>query len=200
MEKSFWDEKFDQDEYIYGTAPNAFFAEKLLGIEDEGKLLLPGEGEGRNAVFAARNGWEAIACDQSYIGRKKARALADKYEVSLRYDLCSVAEMPYARESMDAVGLFYIHVMPGIRPKFHKDVQTILKPGGHLILEFFHKEQLGRTSGGPKTDDLLYTVKLLREEFPKIEFSELEKKKVQLSEGAHHKGDAVVIRGFGVKK
>ncbi|HKK88276.1 MAG TPA: methyltransferase domain-containing protein [Saprospiraceae bacterium] len=200
MEKSFWDEKFDKEEYIYGTAPNAFFAEKLLSIEHSGKLLLPGEGEGRNAVFAARSGWQAIACDLSYIGRKKARALAEKYDVSLRYDLCSVAEMPYAKESMDAVGLFYIHVMEGIRSKFHKDVQTILKPGGHLILEFFHKEQLGRNSGGPKTEDMLYTVEQLQEEFPKIEFSELKKEKVQLSEGAHHKGEAVVIRGFGVKK
>ncbi|HRP00579.1 MAG TPA: hypothetical protein PLN54_14190, partial [Flavobacteriales bacterium] len=62
--KEFWDERYGAEEYAYGTAPNAWFAEQLKGLMP-GSLLLPAEGEGRNAVPAARLGWKVTAFDLS---------------------------------------------------------------------------------------------------------------------------------------
>lgn len=44
----------------YGTEPNAFFKAQLDQLTP-GRLLLPAEGEGRNAVYAAKKGWEVAA-------------------------------------------------------------------------------------------------------------------------------------------
>ena len=74
---NFWDERYSTDEFIYGKEPNEFFRENLLKIRP-GKLFLPGEGEGRNAVFAAKNGWTVDATDQSEIGKLKALKLASE--------------------------------------------------------------------------------------------------------------------------
>ena len=48
----FWNEKYGRSEYLYGKAPNTFFVEKLNELQ-KGSILLPAEGEGRNAVYAA---------------------------------------------------------------------------------------------------------------------------------------------------
>jgi SAM-dependent methyltransferase len=199
MEPNFWDERFTGEEYIYGKAPNTFIKECIDRLLP-GSILFPGEGEGRNAVYAAEKGFDVTACDQSVVGRKKAQELAALKQVRMTYDLCSVVEMPYAQSSFDAIALSYIHVLPDIRPRFHSMVQRILKPGGHLVFEFFHPEQLGNSSGGPKREDMLYTTEMMKEEFPKVVFSILKKETVILNEGTHHSGEAVVIRGFGVKK
>ncbi|WP_170982756.1 hypothetical protein [Dyadobacter frigoris] len=45
-----WDERYGSEKYIYGTTPNLWFKENL-SLLSPGSLLLPAEGEGRNAVF-----------------------------------------------------------------------------------------------------------------------------------------------------
>lgn len=57
--KDFWYERFSENIYIYGLHPNAFFKQELLKISS-GKILLPAEGEGRNAIFAAQKGWDVL--------------------------------------------------------------------------------------------------------------------------------------------
>ena len=76
--KQFWDERYGDDEYAYGTKPNTWFAEQLARMA-QGRLLLPAEGEGRNAVYAAKLGWEVTAFDISAAGRDKAMRLAEKH-------------------------------------------------------------------------------------------------------------------------
>ena len=62
FDSKFWDERFAAEEYIYGTEPNKFFREQLDKLPP-GKILLLGEGEGRNAVYAAKSGWLVHAVD-----------------------------------------------------------------------------------------------------------------------------------------
>ena len=60
--KEFWNERYSQEAYAYGTEPNAFFKSRIDQLSP-GKLLLPAEGEGRNAVYAATKGFEVSAYD-----------------------------------------------------------------------------------------------------------------------------------------
>ena len=70
---SFWNERYSTNEYAYGTEPNEFFKSVLSKLE-VGKLLLPGEGEGRNAVYAAKQGWHVTAFDTSIAGKTKLKS------------------------------------------------------------------------------------------------------------------------------
>ena len=72
-----WNERFSTNEYIYGTNPNKFFKEQIDKI-NPGRLLLLGEGEGRNSVYAATKGWIIDAVDFSQTAKDKALMLAKK--------------------------------------------------------------------------------------------------------------------------
>ena len=60
------------EEYAYGITPNVFFKETIENYDLKGEILLPAEGEGRNAVYAAKNGLKVTAFDISREGKNKA--------------------------------------------------------------------------------------------------------------------------------
>lgn len=194
-----WDSRYGTEEFVYGKEPNVFFA-RSLGPLNPGKLLLPGEGEGRNAVYAASLGWEVDAFDQSKVGAEKAKSLAGEREVNIAYRVCDIENFPFEKGVYDAVGLVYFHAPAPLRKMLHKKVVESLKPGGQVILEAFHTTQLGRESGGPQNLDLLYSMEMLQEDFGSLEAEEMEETEVDLDEGLFHGGPAKVLRFRGRKK
>lgn len=194
----FWNKRYSTEAYAYGKEPNAFFSAQLEKTSP-GKILLPGEGEGRNAVYAATKGWAVDAFDQSDNGRDKALALASEAGVEINYSVCSVEDFPYLQNRYDAVGLIYFHTDGPSREKLHRKVYESLKPGGSIFLEAFHKEQLNNNTGGPKSLDLLFDEEILSGDFSRLEILMLEKQQITLNEGLFHQGQASVIRFHGVK-
>jgi SAM-dependent methyltransferase len=191
---SFWDQRFALEGFAYGTEPNRFLVEQLGRLEP-GRLLLPGEGEGRNAVWAASYGWQVTAVDASTVGRSKALALAAEHGVELDYrlqDLCENLEDDL--RSFDVIALVFVHLPDARRRGFHAELGRRLRPGGTLVLEGFAKDQLGRTSGGPKDLDLLFAPDDLRTDFAGLDITELGQHEVELAEGRYHNGQAAVIR------
>lgn len=69
--KKLWDSRYSNLNYAYGIEPNKFFKEVLDKNNFTGKILLPAEGEGRNAVYAAKKGLDVTAFDISIEGKKK---------------------------------------------------------------------------------------------------------------------------------
>ncbi len=195
--KEIWNERYSHPEFAYGKAPNAFFASQLESIPP-GKLLLPAEGEGRNAVYAAGKGWEVTAFDFSEEGYKKAMAYAAHQRVTVNYTVCDAQNFSSA-ESFDALGLIYAHFSSAERKVLFERFAGMLKPGGWLILEAYSKKQLGRTSGGPNDPDMLYEVKEMQALLPGIKFTRCGEVTVQLDEGPYHQGEAVVLRLVGRK-
>jgi hypothetical protein len=70
MANEFGYKRYSGKEYAYGTLPNKYFNQQIDKFKP-GKLLLPGEGKGRKAGYAAKMGWKVTAIDQSIIGKKK---------------------------------------------------------------------------------------------------------------------------------
>ena len=194
----FWNERFAQPVYIYGKAPNVFFAEQLIKLT-KGNLLLPAEGEGRNAVYAAIKGWTVTAFDYSEEAKKKALDLAREYDVEIDYQLTNVNDI-IIKDKYDAIALIYAHFDVKERSSFFYKLEDSILKGGHLLIEVFSKNQLGRESGGPKNLDLLYSKDEIKSLFPNLDFINLEETKVMLNEGSFHQGEAAVIRAVGVKR
>ena len=194
----FWNEKFSTDEYIYGKEPNKFFKEQIDKLKP-GRLLLLGEGEGRNSVYAAIKGWEVDAVDFSQIAKKKALKLSKKNNVKINYTISNLADFIPTENFYTAVGLVFIHLKPESRRIVHKRIINALKKNGHIILEAFEKEQLGKDSGGPQNLDMLYSKEELEYDFKDLRIHLLEKETVFLDEGDKHKGNASVIKFVGEK-
>jgi len=193
MSKEMWDQRYADEEYVYGTAPNEFFKQELDKLAP-GKILLPAEGEGRNAVYAAENGWDVWAFDQSEEGMKKALRLASRHNVTIDYHLQDLETIACPENYYDAIALVFVHSHHLKRQAIHRNLIRFLKPGGILILIGYSKEQLQYGSGGPKEESMLFSLDEISEDFSILKIMSLVKLETQIDEGNFHIGKASVIQ------
>jgi SAM-dependent methyltransferase len=196
--KSFWDIRYASVGYSYGVLPNVFLKEQLH-LLPFGKILFLGEGEGRNAVYAAQHGWVVSAVDLSEEGRNKALNLASEKSVSIDYLVGDASTVEFEENSFDAIALIYAHFPESIRKIIHRKAIAWLKPGGKIILEAFRPEQLHFKSGGPKEVSMLFTKALLENDFDDLTIYQLDTLNTILNEGDFHQGEAAIIRLVAIK-
>ncbi len=196
--KETWNERYRQFGFVYGKVANEFLVKQLTLLKP-GKILFPAEGEGRNAVFAASHGWQVTAFDFSEEGKNKAMAYAASVGVTINYQVCDAVDFK-TEQQYAALALIYSHFGGDQRNTLFPRFTSFLKPGGTLITEVFGKNQLGRSSGGPKDLELLYSIDEMQKLFPTIRFSQCQEELIVLNEGACHQGEAVVIRLVGRKQ
>lgn len=191
---TFWDQAFDTPHFKYGTAPNAFVRDQAHRLPPAARVLVPGDGEGRNGVWLAAQGHAVLSVDASAVGLRKARQLAQQQGVPLQTELADLAAWQPAPGGFDGVVLTFVHLPPGMRRAVHQRLAAALRPGGWLILEAFTPEQLRYASGGPKDVDMLYTLENLRADFAGLHEQLAWAGQVQLDEGPGHQGPAQVVR------
>jgi SAM-dependent methyltransferase len=196
---NFWDKQYSAVEgYKYGTRPNAFLMAEAHRLPRHARVLVPGDGEGRNGVWLASQGHEVLTVDISEIGVARSRALASEHGVRVDTLVADLKTWTPPPGAFDAVVLMYLHMPPAMRTAVHRNVATALRPGGLLMLEAFHPAQLGRASGGPKEIDLLYALEDIRADFRQVLDEESgEELEVLLDEGPGHQGMAMVTRYRG---
>ncbi len=203
MNAARWNERYGAEAYVYGTEPNQFFKEQLDQLAP-GRILLPADGEGRNAVYAATQGWEVFAFDQSKAGQEKALALADQQGVTITYDVFDSPQLPYLTAHFDAIALIYAHFQPEIRSIFHRKFAELVRPGGIIILEAFNKghipyKQANPSVGGPGNLQVLMSLEELQDDFAGFNLVMGADEVIELAEGDYHRGQGSVVRYIGKK-
>jgi 2-polyprenyl-3-methyl-5-hydroxy-6-metoxy-1,4-benzoquinol methylase len=202
--KEKWDERYRQEEFAYGEEPNVYLKKNLVKLP-VGSILFPAEGEGRNAVHAARQGWKTYAFDQSVEGQKKALALATKHAISIEYHVTDTFSLPYQKHQFEVIALIYAHFPAAQKSAFHKILIDLLTPGGIIIFEAFSKKHLEYVTqnekvGGPKDLAMLFSIDEIKSDFEHFEVIELLEQEIELNEGLYHNGKGSVIRFIGRKK
>jgi SAM-dependent methyltransferase len=197
MDKILWNTRYSEQETLYGQQPNRFF-KSFIDTHREGTILLPAEGEGRNAVYAAGKNWKVDAFDYSEVAKEKTLHFAQEKNLSINYQLQNIEEFK-AGKKYDAIGLIYVHLPKHIRQLFHKEIHNSLRSGGFLIFEAFAKEQINFESGGPKDLSLLYDAPSICNDFPFLHVLSCGQKEIELDEGVFHKGKAAVLQLIGQK-
>ncbi|MBN2485274.1 MAG: class I SAM-dependent methyltransferase [Bacteroidales bacterium] len=196
--RELWNARYNSEEYVYGVSPNLFFESQLLNYKP-GNLLLPAEGEGRNAVFAASLSWKVYAFDFSEEARRKALKLANKNKVLINYALCSFDDIEYDEAFFDCIALIYAHQPSEKRKIYHQKLLKYLKPGGTIILEAFSKKQVNFDTGGPKNIDMLFSLSDLECDFNELSSYDIKEERIFLEEGLSHTGMASIVRMIGTK-
>lgn len=198
----FWDERYASTNYIYGENPNNYLVDKLKDL-NTGKILFAADGEGRNSVYAAIQGFNVYSFDMSKEGKIKAEKLADKNNVKINYKLGNVQDINYENEYFDVLAMIYSHFPADIKFVANNKLTEFLKIGGYLIFELFSKKQIEyqkeHKSGGPNNIDMLYSVQEIKDNFKNFEIIELKEEEINLDEGEYHNGLGSVIRFFGKK-
>lgn len=194
MNSDFWNSRFSQPGYTYGTEPNAFLVSQKDYFKPGMKALAVADGEGRNGVWLAQQGLEVVSVDGSEVGLRKARELAKSRGVTIRTELAELTNWVWPENEFDIVVAIFIHFPPEHRARMHEKMLGALRPGGLLLLEAFTPEQLEYKTGGPPVAEMLYTAEVLRKDFTGGEIVRLEEGLTELQEGPGHRGKAAVVR------
>ena len=194
-----WDQRYSAPEYFYGSEPNDFLVEQSHRIPVGGSVLCLAEGEGRNAVYLAQQGYAVTGVDGSSVGLEKAQRLASERGVSITTVVSDLAAYDMGTTRWDAIVSIWCHLPQPLRTQVHQRAVEALRPGGVLILEAYNPNQLEYKTGGPPTVDLLMTVDDLRTEFAGLNLEIAHEIVRDVREGAGHHGMSAVTQVVGVK-
>ena len=139
-----WNKKYQGEELASNKNPNAFLKKHLSSLE-KGVALDLASGEGRNAVFLAKNGWKVDAVDISPVGLKKARKLAKVAGVTINFLQADLDSHPIAKGKYDLISVFYFwdtRLVPRLKRG--------LKKGGRVLFETYTLETLLLGLEGPR--------------------------------------------------
>lgn len=148
-DKVFWEKKYETEAYIFGKEPVEFLKEHV-GLLPKGRALDVAMGEGRNAVFLAKNGLTVDGCDVSEAAVKKAQTLAGENNVKINAFPADLETYRLPKDTYDVVACFY-YLQRDLIPQ----MKEALKPGGMVIYETYTLENLERGLEGPRNKEYL---------------------------------------------
>lgn len=195
-----WNQKFDREDYLYGTEPNDFLRTASQQIPANSQILCIAEGEGRNATFLAKLGHHVTAIDASEVGLKKATQLANQNNVSINTLVADLAEFDMGQSRWDGIIAIFCHLPPTLRKQVNQNIVIALKPNGLFIAEAYNKNQLQHNTGGPKDSDLLMDLNEIQLELTGLDWQHAVETSREIFEGTGHTGTGEVIQLIGTKK
>jgi cyclopropane fatty-acyl-phospholipid synthase-like methyltransferase len=200
-EKTDWDIRFEREDYLFGTAPNAFLAQQKDYVKSGMSVLAVADGEGRNGVWLAEQGADVLSVDASRIGLGKASVLAASRGVSLKTEVADFSQWHWPENEFDVVVAIFIQFGgPALRDEMFKGMKRALKSGGVLLMQGYRPEQLGYGTGGPPKVENLYTETLLKDSFDDMNILLLTSHDSVIHEGAGHEGMSALIDLVARKK
>ena len=188
-----WDERYSEAGFAYGTEPNAF----LVSVNEQiprGDVLCLCEGEGRNAVYLAKQGCQVTAVDASSVGMNKAQQLAIQQGVKIQTIVSDLEHFVIEENRWDAIVSIFCHVPAALRAKVHQQCVAGLKPGGVLVLEAYTPKQLEYKTGGPAHEEMTMNLTALHEELKGLHFSHAFEIDRDVIEGKYHTGKGAVVQ------
>ena len=195
-----WNERYDEAEYIFGTEPNDFLRETFDNIQAGGTVLCLAEGEGRNAVFLAEQGYKVTAMDLSEVGLKKALRLASDRGVDIKVEVADLTDYQFGEMKWDAIVSIWAHLPESVRQHVHAQITSALNLDGVFILEAYTEQQLTMEAvGGPPATqkERFGSLAVLRAELAELEeITGIEKQRM-ISEGKRHQGLSAIVQFIG---
>lgn len=194
-----WDERYSAAEYAYGTNPNNFLEANFSSIP-KGKVLSLAEGEGRNAVFLAKQGYSVTAVDASIVGLNKARKLAEANGVVVEFIQADLADYDLGENQWEGVVSIFCPLPSSIRKQVHQKVAAGLKPNGVFLLEAYTPNQLKYGTGGGSSVDVMQSQETLSRELAGLKFQHLIELERDIIEGIYHTGIGAVVQAIASKE
>jgi SAM-dependent methyltransferase len=194
-----WDERYSAEEFAYGKTPNQFLQDNYQHIP-QGTVLSLAEGEGRNAVFLAKQGYRVTAVDASQVGLQKAQKLAEENGVSIELIQADLAAFDLGENRWDGIVSIFFPLPSALRKELHKKVVAGLKPNGVFLVEAYTPEQLKYGTGGGKSADSLQTKESLSLELNGLKFRHLIELERDVVEGIYHTGLGAVVQAIATKE
>ncbi len=193
MSAEHWNARYSESGFAYGTAPNDFLKSNFKTIP-KGNVLLLADGEGRNGVFLAEQGYAVTSVDYSSVGVEKAKSLARERQVDINATLCDLEHFAITPNQWNGIVSIFCHLPKPLRQKVHQQAVQGLKRGGAFLLEAYSPKQLQFGTGGPKQAELLIPLNDVLQELQGLTIELAQEIERDVIEGKYHTGRASVIQ------
>lgn len=147
--RELWDKKYATEQYIYGTQPSTFLV-SVAGQIPVGRVLDIAMGEGRNAIYLAKKGFDVRGVDFSQVALRKARRWARKEKVTIEAineDLKTYRIQPNHYDLIVNIHYLQRSLIPAIRAG--------VKKGGFVVFQNHTLEHLQNPTGAGTNRDFL---------------------------------------------
>ncbi|MBQ8813803.1 MAG: methyltransferase domain-containing protein [Lachnospiraceae bacterium] len=140
LPKTAYEEKYKDEKYYWGITPSKLCYEimKLKPPIKPYRVLDIGCGEGKNAVFLAKNGYAVSAFDIAEAGLVKARKLAEHNHVEIDFFKADINDyMPLERfDIIFSSGVFH-YLTPNLRKLFINQLKKCTSVHGINVINVF---------------------------------------------------------------
>lgn len=188
-----WDERFGAPGYLFGKDPAGFVRRQAGLLPPGARVLSLGDGEGRNSVFLAGQGFAVTAMDASPVALEKARALAAERGVQVETCLSDIADWDWSRPFDAVLGVFIQFAPPPRRAQIHAGIRQAVRPGGLVLLHGYAPRQVGYGTGGPPSAANMYELADLGADFPGWEVLVAADRDEEIQEGRAHCGLSALV-------
>ena len=197
-----WNDKYAGEDLVFGSTPNEFLTKQAPHYQKGGRILCVGDGEGRNGVWLAEQGFDVVSVDGAENGVRKAAAQAQLRHVAHRFTgICTdLLKWDWPTATFDGIACYHLYFMPEERVVMHHAMMDALKPGGLFTLEVFHPDHVGRGCGGPNLKELCYRAKDLADDFKNFEIIFMEECERELAPSTFHDGGVAAVTRIVVRK
>lgn len=127
-EREQWNRIFRSQTFVAGEQPAPFVKQTLSLLPRKGRVLVLAMGDGRDAVFFARHGYEVTGIDFSDEAIRRAKRLAKNHGVKLQFinaDLEKYRIEPAAYDVIVDINFY--------RPHLFANIRDGLRPGGVVV-------------------------------------------------------------------
>lgn len=153
FDEAFWNERYSSKPQLWSGNPNNHLVAEASDLTP-GTALDVGCGEGGDAIWLAKRGWQVTAVDISTVAIERATANAGALPITWApTDLIGWDPAP-AR--YDLISAQYMHLPPDARNALFSNLAAAVTPGGTLLIVCHHPSDM-EISPQPHPRDMYYT-------------------------------------------
>lgn len=156
MDRDAWNRRYAEAQLLWTAEPSRFVASELYDLAP-GRALDLAAGEGKNALWLAKRGWQVDAVDCSRVAVERGRQLAEELRIQgISWTVADVLECRLDPRTYDLVLLTYLHrPRPRMRRVWHRAAEAV-RDGGVFLSVGHDETNLRYGYGGPRDPELLY--------------------------------------------
>ncbi|MEU9736611.1 methyltransferase domain-containing protein [Streptomyces sp. NPDC048002] len=128
-----WDSRYTERQQLWSGRPNGALVAETAGLTP-GRVLDVGCGEGADAVWLARQGWDVTALEVSGVALERAAGHARDAGVAVRWVHAALTEAALPRASFDLVSAQYPALLRTPDAAAERALLAAVAPGGVLLL------------------------------------------------------------------
>ncbi|MEO3939169.1 methyltransferase domain-containing protein [Dermatophilaceae bacterium Soc4.6] len=128
-----WEERYGADDHIWSGQPNPQLVAEVADLPP-GSALDVGCGEGADALWLARRGWDVTGVDLSATALARAATQAGREGLEVTWEEADLGAWDAGVARFDLVSAQYFHWVPAPRHALFARLARAVRPGGTLLV------------------------------------------------------------------